>query len=207
MDSLRVTVGLTDDEYDGDYLDVEHVEGLRREELDELLPLLPVGAVLSTSPGSVGKGAAGPGAVLEIGHVVLSSGADFITWGLALLEVFRSLKRRKADRTLNLDDPKTIAAVAAAQAPELHDRLRGTHFIGTYCLTGCGPGIGVDLRDTWASSFGSGNGWLVVLYISPSGLFLGSTIVPGEWDPPQGRKRSQEEINRLFRQTQVQPNA
>ncbi len=205
MDELRLTVALTSDEYDGDVVDVvvERVAGLRADELGEVRALLPAHVSVRTEPGSIGKGYSGPGAVLAIAGAVLNDGASFLAWGAALLQVAQHLRQKNANRRLNIDDPRTIAAVAAARATPLADRLRGTHFLGGFCLTGGGPGMGVDARDTWVSAFGSQNGWVVAIYSSPSGLFLGSTIVSGEWDPSMGHRRDQAEVNRLFRRAQT----
>jgi len=90
-DTFRITVALHDDEYDGDRVDVSRVPGLREQDLPEVQKLLP-GTQLSTEPGEVGRGAAGPGAtlVIEVMERVVNDGGSLLAWGTALLaSIFR----------------------------------------------------------------------------------------------------------------------
>ena len=59
-------------------------------------------------------------------------------------------------------------------------RLTGAYMSRSICLTGGGEGMGTDIRDVWASSFVLGNGDVLVLFTSPSGLVLDEVTVPPE---------------------------
>jgi len=197
-DKFRITVALHNDEYDGSRVDASQVPGLRKQDLPEVQELLP-GTVLSTEPGEVGRGAAGPGAtlVIEVIERTVNDTASLLAWGTALLAVIRRLRRRHA-RTVNLDDPGTVAAVAAAQVPTLHDRLRGSRFVSSTCLGGGDPRTGTDSRDVWVSTFATGDGWWLMLFSSPTGLVLGEVAVPAEWSGHH--VRTPEQVRELFDQ-------
>ena len=195
---FRVTVALHDDEYDGGRVDVARVPGLREQDLPEVQELLP-GTVLSTEPGEVGRGAAGPGAtlVVEVIERVGNDGASLLALGTALLAVIHRLRSRHG-RTVNLDDPETVAAIAAAQVPTLRDRLTGSRFISSTRLGGGDPGMGTDVRDVWVSTFTADDGWWLMLFSSPTGLVLGDVAVPAEWSGHD--VRTPEQVRELFNQ-------
>ncbi len=195
---FRITVALHDDEYDGNRVDISQVPGLREQDLHEVQELLPR-TVLSTEPGEVGRGASGPGATLVIDVIerTVNDTASLLAWGAALLAVIRRLRRRHA-RTVNLDDPGTVAAVAAAQVLTLHDRLRGSRFISSTCLGGGDPRMGTDARDVWVSTFATDDGWWLMLFSSPTGLVLGEVAVPAEWSGHEVRTADQ--VRELFDQ-------
>jgi hypothetical protein len=197
-DTFRITVALHDDEYDGDRVDVSRVPGLREQDLPEVQKLLP-GTQLSTEPGEVGRGAAGPGAtlVIEVIERVVNDGGSLLAWGTAFLPVIRRL-RGQHGRTVDLDDPGTVAAVTAAQVPTLHDRLAGSRFISSTRLGGGDPGAGTDVRDVWVSTFATDDGWWLMLFSSPTGLVLGDVAVPGEWSGHG--VRTPEQVRELFNQ-------
>lgn len=198
MSTFQITVGLRGGEYDGGAVDVSRVEGLREQDLPGLRELLP-GARLSTRPGEVGKGTAGPGAtlVIEVVERITNDGASLLNWGTALLGAIGWLRTRHR-RQVNLDEPRTIAAVAAAQLPSLHERIAGSYFVTSVCLTGGGTSVGTDLRDVWASSYVTTDGWVLVIFSSPSGLVLGHAAVPSEWSGQEVRDPQQ--VRMLFDQ-------
>jgi hypothetical protein len=196
-DVFTITVGLANDEYDGGLPDPDKVVGLRPEDLPELEELWPA-AKLSTRVGEVGKGASGPGVTLVIEMVerVINDGGSFISWGTLLWHTIRYLKRRRPDRSINLDDPRTIAAVGAARALGLQARIAKAYFKDCLPLTGGGPQVGTDLRDVWQAVFVTDDGWVLAIFMSPSGLVLGQVTVPSEFN---GKiLRSPEEIRDLF---------
>lgn len=195
-DTFRITTMLHDDEYDGSRVDVSRVAGFRAEDLPAVQELLPE-AVLSTESGEVGRGAAGPGAtlVIEVIERIGSDGGWLLEWGKALLPVIRRL-RKAHGRTVNLDDPATVAAVAAAQVPTFHDRLTGSSFISSARLGGGGSETGTDSRDVWISTFATDDGWWLMLFSSPTGLILGEVAVPAEWSGED--MRSPEQVRQLF---------
>lgn len=197
-DAFEITFGPAEEMYGpGDEVDVSRVPGVRDEDMVELTRMLPT-ARLSRRAGSIGKGASGPGAslVIEIAERILNDGASLLAYGAVLFEVIAWLKRRHG-KSVNLNDPVTVAAVAAAQSSSLEHELVGSSYIGTVCITGGGPGLGVDARDVWASSFSLADGWALVIFSSPSALILGHVKIPSEYDG-NGRVRAPEEIRELF---------
>jgi hypothetical protein len=204
MSTFRITVGLSHGECDGVLIDATRVPGLPDDDLFELARLLP-GAQLSVEPAEVGKGAAGPGAtlVVEVLERAMNDGASVLAWGGALLAAIRWLRVRHHKR-VNLDEPRTIGAVAAAQHPVLRDQLLGSRFATSVCLTGGGPGIGTDARDVWASSFVTNDGWVLILFSSPTGLVLGHAVVPTEWSGTNFRSAA--DLANLFDQGRPQGN-
>lgn len=156
--------------------------------------------MLSTEPGEVGRGAAGPGAtlVIEVIERVVNDGGSLLAWGTDFLLPVIGWLRRRHGRTVNLDDPGTVAAVAAAQVPTLHDRLAGSRFISSTRLGGGDLGAGTDVRDVWVSTFATDDGWWLMLFSSPTGLVLGDVAVPGEWTGQD--VRTPEQVRELFNQ-------
>jgi hypothetical protein len=201
--SLKLILGLENDECDGNRIDPERVIGLSSAELAEIRTLLPPGTTVSTEPSSVGKGASGPGTALIIATTVANDGASLLAWGSAIWAVIRHLRTKRVGRRISLDDPRTMAAAAIAQVPALQNRFPGTTWRGTFCLTGATPGMGTDERDVWVASFSSANGWVLALFVSPNGMLLGQSIVPAAWDPSTNNRRDQNDITRLFTAAQV----
>lgn len=205
-DVFTITVGLANEEYEDGLADPDRVVGLRPQDLPELEELWPA-AKLSTRPGDIGKGASGPGATLVIETIerVVNDGGSLIGWGTLLWQTIKHLKRRRADRSVNLDDPRTIAAVGAARAPGLHARLAEASFQDCFTVTGGGPQMGTDLRDVWQAVFLTDDGWVLIIFMSPSGLVLGEVAVPSEFNGD--RLRRPEEVRRLFAQGVGAPTA
>ncbi len=185
---LRLTFGVSPTDFDGMGAPPApaEAEGLTRADLTELSRGIDAGVRLSTEPGSVGKGASGPGIdlVLHVTEQVLADGAAVFTWGGVLWTLIR---RIRPQRRLEVQDPLTIAALAAAAQPENEPRLRGAHLTETVCLTAGGAGMGTDARDVWATSFVLANETVLVLFTSPSGLVLGEVTVVPEWTSSLGR--------------------
>lgn len=59
--------------------------------------------------------------------------------------------------------------------------------------------MGTDARDVWGSSFATNDGWVLVLFSSPTGLVLGHVAVPSEWSGAD--MRTPEQVRDLFSQT------
>ncbi len=185
---MRLTFGVSPIDFDGVGTPPApaEVEGLTRADLTELSSGIDAAVRLSTEPGSVGKGASGPGIdlVLHLTEQVLTDGAALFTWGTVLWTLVR---RIRPQRRLAVQDPLTIGALAAAAQPMNESRLRGAHLTGTVCLTGGGVGMGTDARDVWATSFVLDNEMVLVLFTSPSGLVLGEVTVVPEWTSRLGQ--------------------
>jgi hypothetical protein len=194
---FRITFGILDGEYDGPVVDVAQVEDASAEAADEAHQLDPA-ATVSVQPGSTGKGAAGPGIdlVLHVVEEVLNDGASVFAWGTVLWGIIR-LVRRRGNRRVQSQDPKTLGFLTASAKPDHESRLAGAKLVTTVCLTGGGPDIGTDLRDVWATSFllPSGDAW--VLFSAPNGGILGEVTVPARWTPGRG-EISGEEVARTY---------
>jgi hypothetical protein len=122
---FRITFGVLGGEYDGTEVDLARVEDASAEVADEARQLVPA-ATVSVQPGSTGKGAVGPGIelVLRVVEEVLNDGASVFAWGTVLWAGIRRVKRR-GDRSVQLQDPKTLGFLAASAEPDHEHRLAG----------------------------------------------------------------------------------
>ena len=175
----------------------ESIDGLDRADLAAFVTCLP-GAEFSLRSGSVGKGAAGVGATLVVLlERALSDGANLVEVGAGLWSIIHAVrKKRGADPTVS--DPTTLGALAAAAVePPVRDLIVGCTYEKTVPLTvSYEHWAGTDDRDVWATCFSHPDGFVVVIFTSPSGAVLGTTTVPamfgvqdGEW-----RERTASEI-------------
>ncbi len=199
---LRLTFGVANDEYDGAAVDVERIAGFTSADVDALQDELlrqGLGGAVHIEPGSIGKGAAGPGVqlVVEIGERVLNDGASVLAWGGALWALVRKVGRSRKLRRLTVQQPEAIGALALAAAPRTPGGLQGSHIGHSVCLTGGGPAMGTDSRDLWATPVTLEFGDIWVLFSSPSGLVLGDVTVPLEWSPHRGQIQ-QRDVPRVF---------
>jgi hypothetical protein len=150
---------------------------------------------VSLSPGSVGKGweASVTFVAFELAERVINDFGSLLGVGAAVAEVVRWLKSR--GRSVLIDDENTIAVLAAAQNPSLHDELLGAVMLRSVCLTSGGGAMGSDENEVWSTSFQTPSGWLLLLFTSSSGVVLGHARVPLEWH--DGRQRSAEDLLEL----------
>jgi hypothetical protein len=194
---FRITFAILSGEYDGTEVDLARVEDASAEAADEAQQRDPAATVL-VQPGSTGKGAAGPGIelVLHVAEEVLNDGASVFAWGTVLWAIIGRVRRR-GDRRVQVQDPKTLGFLAASAKPNHEHRLVGAQLVTTVCLTGGGPGIGTDLRDVWATSFLLPSGDVWVLFSAPDGGILGEVTVPARWTPGRG-EISGEEVARTY---------
>jgi hypothetical protein len=194
---FRITFAILPGEYEGEAVDLARVEDASAEAADEAQKRDPA-ATVSVQPGSTGKGAAGPGIelVLHVAEEVLNDGASVFGWGTVLWAIIRRVRRR-GDRRVVVQDPKTLGFLAASAKPDHELRLAGAGLVTTVCLTGGGPGMGTDLRDVWASSFVLPSGDVWVLFSAPDGGILGEVTVPARWTPGRGEIAG-EEVARTY---------
>jgi hypothetical protein len=194
---FRITFAIMDGEYDGTAVDLARVEDASAEAVDEAQQRDPA-ATVSVQPGSTGKGAAGPGIelVLQVAEDVLNDGASVFAWGTVLWAIIRRVRRR-GNRRVQAQDPKTIGFLAASAKPNHEHRLAGAELVTTVCLTGGGPDMGTDLRDIWATSFLLPSGDVWVLFSAPDGGILGEVTVPARWTPERGEITG-EEVARTY---------
>lgn len=127
---------------------------------------------------------------------VLNDGASVFGWGTVLWAIIRWVKRR-GNRLVQVQDPKTLGFLAASAKPDHEHRLAGAELVTTVCLTGGGPGVGTDLRDVWATSFLLPSGDVWVLFSAPDGGILGEVNVPARLTPGRGEITG-EEVTRTF---------
>ena len=105
--------------------------------------------------------------------------------------------KRRGDRRVQVQDPKTLGFLAASAKPDHELRLAGAELVTIVCLTGGGPGMGTDLRDVWATSFILPSGDVWVLFSAPDGGILGEVTVPARWTPGRGEIAG-EEVARTY---------
>ena len=194
---FRITFTVLDSEYDGTAVDLVRVEDVSAEVADEARQRDPA-ATVSVRQGSTGKGAAGPGIelVLNVVQAVLNDGASVFVWG-TMLRAGIGWVRGRGDRRVQVQDPKTLGFLAASAKPDYEHRLAGAVLGTTVCLTGGGQGMGMDLRDVWATSFLLPSGDVWVLFSAPDGGILGEVTVPARWTPGRGEIVG-EEVARTF---------
>ena len=138
---------------------------------------------LSLAHGSIGKGAEALALtlVVEVERVV-NDAASLLAVGAALRQLIRHVKQRRRGRLGRaiISDPETLIALAAAETPGL-TRTEWSYFSPRLvCLVGS-PGVGTDERDIYAAVFSDErSGKALVTFMSPSGLCLGSVLVPAE---------------------------
>jgi hypothetical protein len=163
--------------------------GLSESDVDELQSSLQKevrGAVhLRARVSSVGKGASGPGVALVLEVLGAVDGLATLWSTGRLLVKFITRVRGKFGHGPTIEDPDTLGAIAAvvvvgdeAPSPALLQDLR---YVTTVPLT-VGPRVGTDARDIWASVFALPDeiGGANVVFMSPTGLSLGSVRVPSE---------------------------
>lgn len=108
------------------------------------------------------------------------TGASLYVWGSVLRAIIKRVRKR-GERALCVGEPRTISALAAGASEANRDRLNGALHLSTICATGGGAGVGTDIRDVWITTFLLPDENLWMLFMSPSGLVLGSVVVPPEW--------------------------
>lgn len=173
---------MSHDDMVDDVVHPETMPGFDRDDLVALEAELP-GGQLSAAPGFVGKGGAGPGVELvwHLTEEVLTDGASLLAVGSALWRLVHRVQQRR-QRPLQVQDPMTIAARAAASAQHgTRELLREARWLQTVCLTGGGPGMGTDDRDIWATSSQLPDANVLVLLSAPSGLLLQELILTPAW--------------------------
>lgn len=190
---------------------IGHETGSSDHHLDSLVGLSPAdldnfsagtGTSLSTRPGSVGVGAAGPG--VELILTFASIPGDFVSF-VAIGQMIRSVVKQiqsRRQRPITVSDPNTMSALAAASVKtDLHDQLKGTRLKSVRNLFGGEPPnwLGTDTRDIWAVTFEhETEGYTFIIFMSSSGLVLGQAEIPLEsyWDGTKYQQRTPEDVAR-----------
>jgi len=186
----------------GESLDVVEVTGMADIELAEASKPFAGGAAISAEVSSQGKGASGPGIaiVVEIERFATDTGS-LIAIGSALFALVRRLRTRFGREPV-VEDLTTLGALAAAAAPE---GLTGHRFVATVPVT-ASPGVGTNDSDIWASCFKGPDdeGMATVVFVSPSGMCLGTVKVPAETyrNGDGAHRRSAEDLRMWWSQHQ-----
>jgi hypothetical protein len=175
---LEIRWPMEEDEwpYEDDGL-LDHAVGLHGSDLDELRALLPSDATVTTEASSVGKGASGLAVALVVDiERVVGDAANLIALGAALWGVIRHLRKRRKLVPTVADDATFAALGAAAYA----DEVVGMKYRGVIPIS-ASPSMGSDFRDIWAVEFSDEvGGSLLLIFMSPTGLCLGTARVPFE---------------------------
>jgi hypothetical protein len=173
----------------GEEIDLRSAFELTESDLVELLDALHEetegDASLDARVSSTGKGAAGPAIALalEVGHVAGGVAGLYKLGRFLTKAIIRIRERLNHDPVI--EDPDTLGALAAVVILDSDgstaDALQEYQYIGTVPVT-ASPGMGTDARDIWASCFvcPPDIGGAAVVFMSPSGLSLGSVRVPFE---------------------------
>lgn len=184
----------------GTPLDVHEVTGLSTEELAAAAAEFPEKADIDAVVSSQGKGASGPAAaVVVVVEHVLGDTASLIGIGVALRSLIRKIRNRFGHDPV-MEDRDTLGAIASAE-PGLS--LTGYRYARTAIVTGA-EGMGTDRRDIYASVFAGDDqqGAAIVVFMSPTGLCLGSVRVPAQCflEQDRWRDRTSEEIAQWWSQ-------
>ncbi len=184
----------------GEPSDLLAVAGFTEAELSEIARAAPVPVKVRQAEGSVGVGASAYG--VDLVFQIMGTVADvagLIVLGEYLRRLIERMRPSRGEATIG--DPETLGAVAAASAPtDLREMLVGSYMVQTVPITAA-PESGTDARDIWASCF-AGDGFAVVIFMSPSSVCLGCVVVPSEWALVDGeyRSRTPEEIAQWWRE-------
>jgi hypothetical protein len=208
---FKVTFGLVQEEEEvvGETVQFGAIAGFGPEDLEELSS--DTGARVTVRPGSVGVGASALGIELVLAFANPGSVLALIQIGEKIKAAISRIQARRA-RPVTISDPSTMTAIAAASAvSEVLEKLHGTRFLAVRNLSGgdAPPNwAGTDSRHIWAVVFEhETQGWALVIFMSPSGLFLGQTEVPVEmyWDGVTWQSRKPEDIAQFNTEVQRRP--
>lgn len=177
-DSMRLTAtwrAVPGRETDGDVVFLDRAEGLQPQDLQDLRVDAP--GEFSADEGTFGKGASGAGValVLELAEHVINDAASLIAIGAVLRAAIKRVSHRREQQPAVVD-PVALAALAA---DEFRESLEGAYYYKTVPLN-LYEGVGTDERDVYACVFEQADGVVHVIFMSPTGLCLGSVRVPAE---------------------------
>jgi hypothetical protein len=192
---LDVTWGASEVELDYDVVVIERAVGLAAQDLSNAD--VPPGITVRSAPGSVGKGASGPGIalVLEVAEHVINDVGGLIGIGVALRGLISKISKRRGAKPAGAS-ALSLAALAAAATPAISDAPESWYHTRTVPLTTDGT-VGTDMRDVWASAFlQESRGVVQLVFSSSTTRYLASATIATEWyfDGATGRVRSDEEL-------------
>ena len=125
--------------------------------------------------------------------------ASLIEVGAALWLIRSWVQRQRGGAEPTVSEPNTLAALAAAGVDEATQRLIvGCQYEKTVPLTvSLEHWAGTDERDVWAVCFSHAEGYVALIFVSPSGFVLGTATVPARFGFQEGvfRERTASEIS------------
>ncbi len=167
--------------------------GLDESDVAELVLRFPGAVRLSTRPASVGVGASGFGLALVVEvERWLGDTANLIEVGAALWFTIRKVAQRHQRRAV-VTNPDTLGALASTHLLSAQAALRYSQTIPVSRMI---FGSDSDQRDVWATVFvDDQQGVVHLIFMSPSGTFLGTANVPAEaYLSPEWTVRTEDEI-------------
>ncbi|HVF12715.1 MAG TPA: hypothetical protein VNA87_06480 [Actinomycetota bacterium] len=167
--------------------------GLDESDVAELILRFPGAVQLSTRPASIGVGASGVGLALVVEvERWLGDTANLIEVGAALWFAIRKVAQRHQRRAV-VTNPDTLGALASTHLSSAQTDLR---YSQTIPISRMIVGSDSDQRDVWATVFVDDRLGLVhLIFMSPSGTFLGTANVPAEaYFSPEWTVRTEDEI-------------
>jgi hypothetical protein len=179
---LAVTFGvdIRAGEVDIDMVRLDDVSGLQPPDLRDIEEDL--GVTASVQPGGVGVGASGPGIELILAYASIPGDLlALVQVGGGVLKVIQRVRKRR-ERTVVVSHGPTLGALAAASIPtDAVAAMTGMEYAGCRNLNGDEPPnwLGTDDRHIWAVVFEHPtNGAMGIVFMAPSGIMLGWTVVP-----------------------------
>lgn len=174
------------------------------EDLEELRQQHEDVMTARTEEADVGVGASGPGfaIILEVSRLALDDLDRLIILGGALVWLREKVRGRRLGGAPVISDSSSLGAVAAAEEVAAGRDLTGYRFSGCRPLTGW-PEFPdeTDERFLWAAAFDdTEQGLARVVFMSPGGVVLGSTVVPlhAHVDDEGWHLRTTDELRLLF---------
>ena len=165
-------------------IDLGEATGLTESELIQFFANVAPEPTLFARGSSQGKGASGPAfaIVVEIERWATDA-ASVLALGTGLVQLIRALAKNGRHQAV-IEDPNTLGAIALAETqvsgPMADTELEELNFVSTVPITAF-PGIGTNGSDIWAACFKARSGDAVVVFLSPTGTWLGKVRVPAEY--------------------------
>lgn len=173
---LHLNFSLTPDELRNPHLSEATFDEVVEIDTEEVLAMIP-GSSVKVLRGTVGKGASNWGVDVLVAVPILAYLDGLIDLGERAIRLVKKLTGGGTNRRLLVRDPPT-AGVLAVGAYQPRSDLREGVVVGSWCVTGGNPGIGLDGRDLWVTSVQKQDQSVILIVTSPSGEVLGSVTVP-----------------------------
>jgi hypothetical protein len=173
---IHLNFSLTQEELRNPLLSEATFDDVVQIDAEEALAIIP-GSSVKVLRGTVGKGASNWGVDVLLTVSMLANMDGLIDLGERALRLARKLTGGGTKRGLLVRDPPTVGVLAVGAYQPRSD-LHGGVVVGSWCVTGGGPGIGFDGRDLWVTSVVKPDQSVILIVTSPDGIVLGSLNVP-----------------------------